>query len=160
MLDELGLYREQAGRILEHPHKVQGDSKQSISQWRARERRVISQVWGLERIRMGGGEENSVKLLRVRMSGRQGLGPTSLAPAVGGCFQGTTVLEDQRKEKARPKYNNNSTGLDCSCFQAHWPLLPCYHPTNLSIVCCLYFSSVRPSVANSQKFCLRSYMQM
>ena len=147
MLDELGLYREQAGRILEHPHKVQGDSKQSISQWRARERRVISQVWGLERIRMGGGEENSVKLLRVRMSGRQGLGPTSrscrgwMLSGLSGNYG--TGGPKKRKGQAQVQQQQHWTGLLLLPSPlAAAAMLPSHQPIN----CLLPLFLVRPSV--------------
>lgn len=94
---------------------------------------------------MGGGEENSVKLLRVRTSGRQGLGPTS-PHSCWGCLAFRDLEEQQRK---RPKYSTalHWTGLDWLSFR--FPALPCYHPTPPTyqlLPDLLYFSTVRNAV--------------
>lgn len=115
------------------PNKVHSDSKQSIDQREAAEGGARAEagrmggcerVWGLERIRMGGGEENSVKLLRVRTSGRQGLGPTS-PHACWGCLAFRDLEEQRKKAQVQHCTALDWTGLLCFRF----PAQPCYHPT-------------------------------
>lgn len=145
MLDELGLHRDQARRILEHPHRG-AKRLQAINRWRERGREggrgrgrgregkwEGDRVWGLERIRMGGGEENSVKLLRVRTSGRQGLGPTARwAPAVDAWLSGIWRNKERKKERAQV---HHSTGLLLSLPGplAAAAMLPAHQPINCGL---------------------------
>lgn len=104
---------------------MHSDSQQSIDEERQSEGggeggRANGRVWGLERIRMGGGEENSVKLLRVRTSGRQGLGPTcALLACCGEGMLGLAWLSGIWRNKEKKRKGPSTTALDCTaldCF--------------------------------------------